>query len=91
MPRSFCVENCSNHEKSLPNLNFYISSFDKQQCWRWLQAIGQAQQHVTFMHSSLVDQLHTRKCIFAVLCQNTIKHESNIHQNVFIKYSPKCI
>ena len=43
MPRSWCVENCSNNAKSQPDLNFYILPSDKQRQQRWLQAIGQAE------------------------------------------------
>ena len=43
MPRSFCVENCSNNAKSQPELNFYILPSEKQRRQPWLQAIGRAE------------------------------------------------
>ena len=43
MPHSFYVENCSNNAKSQTDLNFYILPSEKQQCWRWQQAIGWAE------------------------------------------------
>ena len=33
--------------KLQPNRNFYILPSDKQQRWRWLQAISQAQQRLS--------------------------------------------
>ena len=43
MPRSCCVENCSNNAKSQPELNFYFLPSEKQRRQRWLQAIGRAE------------------------------------------------
>ena len=48
MPLSYCVEDCSNNEKSQVNLNFYILPSDKQRRRRWLQASGRVQQHLSF-------------------------------------------
>ena len=85
MPRSCCIENCFNNAKSQPNLIFYILSSDKQRRRQWLQPIGRAQHHLTttiYIPRSLINYMQ-RKCIFAVLLQNPIKHASNIHPNVF--------
>ena len=51
MPRSSCVENCSNNAKSQPNLNLYVLPSGKQWRRRWLKAIGRAQQRLKFLHS----------------------------------------
>ena len=48
MPLSYCVEDCSNNEKSQVNLNFYILPSDKQRRRRWLQASGRVQQRLSF-------------------------------------------
>ena len=82
IPRSSCVENCSNNAKSQPNLNFYVLPSGKQWRRRWLQAIGRVQQRLKFLHS-IFNFCMQRKCISAVLRQNPIKHASNIHANVF--------
>ena len=85
MPRSCCIENCSNNAKSQTNLVFYIPSSDKQRRQRWLPPICRAQHHLTttfYTPRSLINYMQ-RKYIFAVLLQNPIKHASNIHPNVF--------
>ena len=85
MPRSCCIENCSNNAKSQTNLVFYILSSDKQRRQRWLPPICRAQHHLTttfYTPRSLINFMQ-RKYIFAVLLQNPIKHASNIHPNVF--------
>ena len=83
VPRSCCVENCSNNARSQPNLNFYILPSDKQRRWRWVQAIGRVQQRLMFLHSSLVDQLYVKEVYF---CSFVTKSNQ-----ASIKYSPKCI
>ena len=78
MPLSYCVEDCSNDQKSQVNLNFYILPSDKQRCRRWLQASGRVQQHLSFLHS-----LFWLTVCNLVLWQNPIKPASNIPQTVF--------
>ena len=50
-------------------------SFDQEIIW--------ARQCLSFCTPSLLVNCMQRKCISAVLWQNQIKHESNIHPNVF--------
>ena len=83
MPRSGCVENCSNNAKSHTNLNFYVLPSDKLRRRCWLQAVGQAQQHLRLCTPCWLINCLQRKCISAVLRQNPMKHATNIHPDVF--------
>ena len=88
MPRSSCVENCSNFAKSQPNLKFHILPSGKQWCRRWLQAISRAQQHFKFLHFSLlVVQLpECTVCKGSVFQQFCDKIQSTMYQIFFQMY-----
>ena len=82
MPRSSFVENCSNYTESQPNLKFYILPSSKQVRRRWLQAIGRAQQHFKFLHSSLlvVQVPECAVCKGSIFQQFCDKIQSSMHQ-----------
>ena len=85
VPRSCCVENCSNNVKSQPNLNFYILLSDKNRHWCWLQAIRQTQHTASkiLYYSAQVDQLYAKEVKFC-----SFVRKSN---QACINYSPRCI
>ena len=69
-----------NHNQTLI---FEIFSSDKQRHQCFLQAIGWAQQRLGFCTPPQLINCMQRKFISDVLRRNPIKHESNIHLNVY--------
>ena len=85
IPRSCCVDNCSNNGQSQPNLNFYILPSDKQRRRAELAASNQSGIAASkFLHSLLlVDQLYARKVYFCKFVTKLNQACINIQQNVF--------
>ena len=77
MPRSCCIENCSNNAKSQTNLVFYIPSSDKQRRQRWLPPICRAQHHLT---ATFYTPRWSTICKGNIFLQFCYKIQSSMHQ-----------